>query len=54
MGKLRGQVEVSVDAGQQEVQAAAMKDDKVAAHLTGKTIKKVVFVPRKIINFVVT
>ncbi|MBI5543762.1 MAG: leucine--tRNA ligase [Deltaproteobacteria bacterium] len=53
MGKLRGQVQVGVEAGQEEVQAAAMKDEKVAPHLTGKTIKKVVFVPKRLINFVV-
>jgi leucyl-tRNA synthetase len=53
LGKLRGQVTASVDAKQEEVQAAAMKDEKVAPHLAGKTIKKVIFVPKKIINFVV-
>jgi leucyl-tRNA synthetase len=52
MGKLRGQVQVAVEATQDEVQAAALKDDKVAPHLAGKAIKKVVFVPKRLINFV--
>jgi leucyl-tRNA synthetase len=53
LGKLRGQVQVPVDAKQEDVQAAAMKDEKIAVHLADKAIKKVIFVPKKIINFVV-
>jgi leucyl-tRNA synthetase len=53
LGKLRGQVEVSVDASEEEVKAAAMRDERVAPHLAGRTLKRVVFVPKRLINFVV-
>ncbi|MBI5620736.1 leucine--tRNA ligase [Candidatus Gottesmanbacteria bacterium] len=38
---------------QGEVEAAARRSDRVRKHLEGKSVKKVIFVPGKIINFVV-
>jgi leucyl-tRNA synthetase len=52
-GKLRGQVETSTEAGEAEVVALARADAKVAPHLAGKTVRKVVFVPKRLVNFVV-
>ncbi|HET6437405.1 MAG TPA: leucine--tRNA ligase [Anaeromyxobacter sp.] len=52
-GKLRGEVQVAVSAGEAEVRALAEGDEKVRAHLAGKAVRKVVFVPRRLINFVV-
>jgi leucyl-tRNA synthetase len=52
-GKLRGEVQVAVAAAEPEVRALAEADEKVKAHLAGKTVKKVVFVPKRLINFVV-
>lgn len=52
-GKLRGEVEVAAAAGQEEVRAAAEANDKVQPHLAGKTIRKVVFVKGRLVNFVV-
>ncbi len=53
MGKLRAEVKVPATAGEAEVRAAAEADDKVKAALGGKAIKKVVFVPKRLINYVV-
>jgi len=53
-GKLRGEVSVPVEAGEAEVRALAEQEDRVRTHMAGKTIRKVVFVPRRLINFVVT
>jgi leucyl-tRNA synthetase len=53
-GKLRGEVSVPVAAGEAEVRALAEQEPRVRAHMAGKTIRKVVFVPRRLINFVVT
>jgi leucyl-tRNA synthetase len=53
-GKLRGEVSVPVAAGEVEVRALAEQEPRVRAHMAGKTIRKVVFVPRRLINFVVT
>ncbi len=52
-GKLRGQVTVAPDAGEELVKAEVMKDEKITVHLAGKTVRKVVFVPKRLINFVV-
>jgi leucyl-tRNA synthetase len=53
-GKLRGEVQAAVSAGEAEVRALAEADEKVRAHLSGKTVRKVVFVPKRLVNFVVT
>jgi len=52
-GKLRGEVVTSASAGEAEVRALAEAEDRVRAHLAGKPIRKVVFVPKRLINFVV-
>lgn len=52
-GKVRGELEVAVDATQDEVLAAAKSQDRVAKYLDGMTIKKVIFVPRRLLNIVV-
>ncbi|MEW5849684.1 MAG: leucine--tRNA ligase [Myxococcota bacterium] len=51
-GKLRGEVQVAVDAGEDAVKAAAQAEPNVQRHLEGKSIKKVVFVKGRLINFV--
>jgi leucyl-tRNA synthetase len=52
-GKLRAQFNAAIDASQQALEAAARDLDKIRPHLEGKTIKKVVVVPKKLVNFVV-
>ena len=51
-GKLRGEVQVAAEAGEAEVRALAEKEERVKAHLAGKAIRKVVFVPGRLLNFV--
>lgn len=51
-GKLRGQVIVEAGANEETVTKAALKDPKIKTHLESKP-KKTIFVPGKIINFVV-
>ena len=53
-GKLRGEVQAPLSAGEAEVRELALQEERVKAHLAGKTVRKVVFVPRRLINFVVT
>ncbi|HEY8211872.1 MAG TPA: leucine--tRNA ligase [Myxococcaceae bacterium] len=53
-GKLRGEIKVPAHAAEDEVRAAAESDDKVKTALSGKTVRKVVFVPKRLINFVVS
>jgi leucyl-tRNA synthetase len=52
-GKLRGRIVVASDAGGEVIEATARADPKIAVLLEGKTVKKVVTVPGKLVNFVV-
>ena len=54
MGKLRGTVEMPKTAGKDDVLAAARAEPKVARFLEGKTIRKEIFVPGRLVNFVAT
>ena len=51
-GKLRGTIEVAVDAPREAVEAAALAEPNVAAFVDGKEIRKVIVVPGKIVNIV--
>jgi leucyl-tRNA synthetase len=52
MGKVRGKISVAADATPDQVEAAARADEKVVAALGGKTIRKVIVVPGRIVNIV--
>ncbi len=52
-GKMRGTVKLPAGADEATARAEANKDAKIAAHLEGKAVKKVVYVPGKILNFIV-
>ncbi|MBR3776737.1 MAG: leucine--tRNA ligase [Kiritimatiellae bacterium] len=53
MGKLRGRVKIPVAATPAEMEEAAKADAEVAKFLEGKTIVKVIAVPKRMVNFVV-
>jgi leucyl-tRNA synthetase len=52
-GKLRDRVVVKKDASAEEVEAIAKSAPKIAEAIAGKTIKKVVVVPGRLVNIVV-
>jgi leucyl-tRNA synthetase len=52
-GKLRGVVEVPAGADQSLVEEAARAEERVASFLEGKTERRVIYVPDRLINFVV-
>ncbi len=52
-GKLRGRVVVAAGADQAAIEAAALADEKVQAALAGRSVKKVIIVPGKMVNLVV-
>jgi leucyl-tRNA synthetase len=52
-GKLRGEFSAPKDATQEQLKESAMAVDKVKPHLEGKTIRKVIVVPKKLVNIVV-
>ncbi len=52
-GKLRGKVTVPTDADDAAIEAAARGDENVAAHMDGKTVRKVIVIKGRLINIVV-
>lgn len=52
MGKTRGAIQVPATASQAELEEAAKQSDIGQRYLAGKTIKKVIVVPGKLVNFV--
>ncbi len=53
MGKLRAEIMAPLAATEAEVRALAEANDNVKAAIAGKTVKKFVFVPKRLVNFVV-
>ena len=53
LGKLRGRIKVPVAATPADMEAAAKANADVAKFLEGRTIVKVIAVPKKMVNFVV-
>ncbi|MCH2056161.1 MAG: leucine--tRNA ligase [Thalassotalea sp.] len=51
-GKLRAKVTVAADAAQDAVEALAMSEENVAKFVEGKTVRKVIYVPGKLLNIV--
>ncbi len=53
-GKLRDKIVVAVDASEEEILAKAAVAEKVVQWLAGKTIRKKLYVPKRLVNFVVS
>ena len=53
LGKLRTEIQAPINATEAEVRALAEADPKMKPWLEGKTVKKFVFVPKRLVNFVV-
>ena len=52
-GKMRGAIELPRDCAQDVAEAEAMKLDTVQKAIEGKTVRKIIFVPNRILNVVV-
>jgi leucyl-tRNA synthetase len=52
-GRVRGKMKVAAGTSQEEVLKPAQADVGVAAHLTGKRVVKVIYVPDRLLNIVV-
>jgi leucyl-tRNA synthetase len=52
-GKLVTVVRVAADADSKTIETAALADEKIQARIAGKTVVKVIVVPRKLVNLVV-
>ncbi len=51
-GKLRSRVRVPADAGEEQMKAAALADEKIRAEVAGKDVIKVICVPGRLVNIV--
>jgi leucyl-tRNA synthetase len=51
-GKLRARIQVLADASKEDAEKAALADENVTAHTDGKTVRKVIVVPGKLVNIV--
>ncbi|WEF13295.1 leucine--tRNA ligase [Pectobacterium actinidiae] len=52
-GKVRGKITVAADASEEQVRARAAQEPLVAKYLDGVTVRKVIYVPGKLLNLVV-
>jgi leucyl-tRNA synthetase len=52
-GKMRDVIKVAVDADQATIEALAKSSEKVKQFMEGKAIKKIIIVPKKMVNIVV-
>ncbi len=52
-GKRRGEIELQKDASEGDALTLAQKEGGIANHLEGKTVRRVIYVPGRILNIVV-
>ena len=52
-GKVRDRITLAADISESDARTAAEDSARVQAHLVGKSVRKVIYVPEKLINFVV-
>jgi len=53
-GKVRGRIQTAPGADREHLQQQALADENVARHVEGKTVRKVIVVPDKLVNIVVS
>jgi len=51
-GKLRDRIQVPVDISEEEAKELALSSEKVRAHLEGKQVQRVIYVPGRLVNVV--
>lgn len=52
-GKMRDKIEVSQDISEQEAKKLAMSREKIEKWLIDKEPKKIIYVPKKLVNIVI-
>lgn len=53
-GKLRDKIKLPISATQEEVQTAVLSSERIKATIANKTIKKIIIVPRRIVNIAIS
>ena len=52
-GKVRARIEVAADIGEEEAKATALADENIQRHIGDKKVRKIVYVPGRLVNVVV-
>jgi leucyl-tRNA synthetase len=52
-GKVRSQITMDPDSDEEQMKEAAFSDEKVQSYIAGKEPKKVIVVPKKLVNIVI-
>ena len=52
-GKLRSRLQVALDIEENDLKKMATEDEKVLKFIEGKTLRKVIVIPNKLVNIVV-
>lgn len=52
-GKLRGHIDIKPDSNNQEIEAIAMAHDNIKRNIQNREIKKIIIVPKRLVNIVV-
>jgi len=53
-GKLRSKINVAANADNDSIETTALADEKIVANIEGKTVRKVIVVPGRLVNIVAT
>ena len=53
-GKLRSKITVAKSADQKQIEALALADQKIQQHIEGKTVRKTIVIPGRLVNIVVS
>ena len=51
-GKLRSEIDVELDLQEDEIKKIALEDENTKKHISDSKIKKIIYVPKKLINIV--
>ena len=52
-GKVRGQIQMDPDSDREQMEKAALENEKVISFIEGREIRKIIVVPKKLVNIVV-
>ncbi len=53
-GKLRGKISVDKNADQKQIETLAVEDENIKRNIEGKTIRKIIVIPGRLVNIVVS
>jgi len=52
-GKVRSRIHVPADSSDEDVKQAALEDERIQSYVSGKELRRVIVVPKKLVNIVV-